>query len=63
MGIFAYIKADCDIDLNRANLHDNDIVGNNYLNLTDPRIESKFLTLLDSDSKWMSQKGFQFFVI
>ena len=41
MGIFAYIKADCDIDLKRANLHENDIVGNNYLNLTDQRIESK----------------------
>ena len=46
MGIFAHIKADCDISLQRANLHENDIVGNNYLNLTDPRIESKFLTLL-----------------
>ena len=41
MGIFAYIKADCDIDLKRANLHENDIVGDNYLNLTDQRIESK----------------------
>jgi hypothetical protein len=50
-GIFAYVKADCGIDLNRANLHENDIVGNNYLNLTDQRIESKYLTLLDSDSK------------
>ena len=46
IGIFAYIKADCDISLNRANLRENDIVGNNYLDLTDPRIESKFLTLL-----------------
>ena len=45
-GIFAYIKADCDISLNRANLRENDIVGNNYLDLTDQRIESKFLTLL-----------------
>ena len=51
LGIFAHTKTDCDITLNRANLRENNIVGNNYLNLTDPKIESKFLTLLDSDSK------------
>ena len=42
MGIFAYIKADCDIILDRANLQEDDIPGNIYLNLTDSRIESKY---------------------
>ena len=42
LGIFAYIKADCGITLDRANLQEDDIPGNIYLNLTDSRIESKY---------------------
>ena len=46
ISIFAYIKADCDIDLDRANLEEDDIPGNIYLNLTDIRIKSKCLLFI-----------------
>ena len=44
LGIFAYIKADCGITLDRANLQEDYIPGNIYLNLTDSRIKSKYRT-------------------
>ena len=45
LGLFAYIKADCkDITLDRANLQEDYIPGNIYLNLTDSRIKSKYRT-------------------
>jgi hypothetical protein len=43
LGIFAFIKADCGITLDRPILQEDDIPGKIYLNLTDSRIKSKLV--------------------